>query len=217
MLVANISVSNVGHIFTWLTSNIPTDGFRGPIIVHDPVSPYVSQIDEEVRMLYSHLTYINLISSQQILTVSDWYHDQAPSLIQYFQSPLNEDLHGGSEPVPNATLINEAQNVHFPVRAGRSYLFRIINMGAFAGQVLQFDQHDMTVVEIDGVYTKPTKVSQLFLAVAQRYSVIVKAKPSSKQNFAIVASMHLDMFDDGVTPPGLNNNVSNLLLLPFLC
>jgi iron transport multicopper oxidase len=140
--------------------------------------------------------------------LTDWYHEQAPNLINYFQSPLNNDVHGGSEPVPNATLINEAQNVHFPIEAGRSYLFRIINMGAFAAQYLQFDQHDMTVVEIDGVYTKPTKVSQLFVTAAQRYSVIVEAKSSSRQNFAIVASMDVGMFDPGVTPPDLNNNVS---------
>lgn len=31
------------------------DGFRGPMIVHDPVDPYKGQYDEEV-----------------ILTVSDW-------------------------------------------------------------------------------------------------------------------------------------------------
>jgi hypothetical protein len=129
-------------------------------------------------------------------------------LIQYFQSPLNEDLHGGSEPVPNATLINEAQNVHFPIKPNKSYLFRVINMGGFAAQYLQFDQHDMTVVEIDGVYTKPHRVSQLFLAAAQRYSVIVQSKRNTDQNFAIVASMDDGMFDPGVTPENLNNNVS---------
>lgn len=167
-----------------------SDGFRGPLIVHDPAALYTDIIDQEV-----------------ILTVSDWYHDQAPYLINYFQSPLNEDLHGGSEPVPNATLINEARNVHFSMTPGRSYLFRIINMGAFAAQYLQFDQHDMTIVEVDGVYTEPYKVSQLFLTVAQRYSVIVKAKPNARKNFAITASMNEGMFDDGVIPPNLNNNV----------
>jgi iron transport multicopper oxidase len=81
-------------------------------------------------------------------------------------------------------------------------------MGAFAAQYLQFDQHDMTVVEIDGIYTEPHRVTQLFLAVAQRYSVIVKSKGDNNQNFAIVASMDDGMFDPGVTPENLNNNVS---------
>jgi iron transport multicopper oxidase len=87
-------------------------------------------------------------------------------------------------------------------------------MGAFAAQYIQFDQHDMTVVEIDGVYTKPFKVQQLFIPVAQRYSVIVNSKNNAKKNFAIVASMNEGMFDDGVIPPGLNNNV---ILSIFAC
>jgi iron transport multicopper oxidase len=80
-------------------------------------------------------------------------------------------------------------------------------MGAFAAQYVQFDQHNMTVVEIDGVYTKPYNVTQLFLPAAQRYSVIVHAKPDANQNFAIVVSMDEDMFDSSVIPPGLNNTV----------
>jgi iron transport multicopper oxidase len=81
-------------------------------------------------------------------------------------------------------------------------------MGSFAAQYLQFDQHDMTVVEIDGVYTIPYKVSQLFMVVGQRYSVIVSAKSNSNRNYAIVTSMNEGMFDPGVTPPDLKNNVS---------
>ena len=93
------------------------------------------------------------------------------------------------------------------MKTGCTYLFRIINMGAFAGQYLQFDQHDMSVVEVDGVYTKPYEVTQLFLAPAQRYSVLVTAKSTADKNFAILASMDEDMFDPGVTRPDLNNNV----------
>jgi iron transport multicopper oxidase len=81
-------------------------------------------------------------------------------------------------------------------------------MGSFAAQYLQFDQHDMTVVEVDGVYTKPYTVSQLFMTSGQRYSVIVIAKSNSKKNYAIVTSMNEGMFDPGVTRPDLKNNVN---------
>lgn len=165
-----------------------TDGLRGPFVIHDSKAPF--KYDEEV-----------------VLTVSDWYHAQAPYLIQYFESALNEDLHGGSEPVPNATLINEAQNVQFPIKAGKTYLFRIINIGGFAAQYLQFDQHAMTVVEVDGVYTQPHRVKQLFVAAAQRYSVIIKMKHDPKKNFAITAEMNDEMFDEGVVPGDLEKTV----------
>jgi iron transport multicopper oxidase len=117
-------------------------------------------------------------------------------------------LHGGSEPVPNATLINGGQNQQIGIEKKKTYLFRIINMGSFAAQYLQFDQHDMTVVEVDGVYTKPYKVTQLFMTVGQRYSVIVEAKSDSNHNYAIVTSMNEGMFDPGVTRPDLKNNVN---------
>jgi iron transport multicopper oxidase len=166
-----------------------TDGLRGPLIIHDPKAPFA--YDEEV-----------------VLTISDWYHDEAPYLIEYFQSPLNEDLHGGSEPVPNATLVNESQDVQFPMKPNQAYLFRVINMGGFAPQYLSFVQHDMTVVEVDGVYTKPYRVSQLFLTAAQRYSVIVQSKPNTDQNFPITVFMGADMFDPGVIPVDLDDGVS---------
>lgn len=86
-------------------------------------------------------------------------------------------------------------------------------MGVFASQYLQFDQHQMTVVEVDGVYTQPYNVSQLFIPVAQRYSVIVKAKADNSQNYAIVSLMNTDMFNPTVTPANLQQNVSSQFFL----
>ncbi|KAK3937429.1 Cupredoxin [Diplogelasinospora grovesii] len=168
------------------------DGLRGPLIINDPKAPYnvagtPYKVDQEVT-----------------LTLTDLYHKQAPYLINYYLSPDNTNQNGGAEPVPDTALINEAQNVKFAMVPGKTYLFRIINMGILAGHYLQFDQHDMQIVEVDGVYTMPQTVSQLFVAVAQRYSVIVKAKPTAAQNFAIVSQFNTDMFGSSVTPAGMN-------------
>jgi iron transport multicopper oxidase len=104
-------------------------------------------------------------------------------------------------------LINEAQNVHIPIEPNKAYLFRIINMSGFAAQYFQFDQHEMSVVEIDGVYTHAHQVNQIFLTAAQRYSVIVKSKPDNNQNYAVIASMNDDMFDPAVTPEDIDQSV----------
>jgi len=165
------------------------DGLRAPLIVKNPNPPY-GKIDNDVT-----------------LTLTDLYHEEAPSLIHYYLSPDNTDMTGGAEPVPNAALINEAQNVKFPITPGKSYLFRVINMGAMAGQYLQFDQHTMTIVEVDGVYVQPYEVQQLFVAVAQRYAVVIQAKTNANQNFAVVASMNADMFGSSMTPPGMQPTV----------
>lgn len=54
------------------------DGFRGPILIHDPASPYAGQYEEEL-----------------VLTLSDWYHKQMPDLIPGFLSPTENPTGAG--------------------------------------------------------------------------------------------------------------------------
>jgi iron transport multicopper oxidase len=158
------------------------DGLRGPLIIKNPSPPY-GAVDNDVT-----------------LTLSDHYHEEAPDLIHYYQSVENTNANGGVEPVPDANLINDSQNVQFTMVPGKTNLFRIINMGAVAGQYIQFDQHTMTIVEVDGNYVQPYVVQQLFVAVAQRYAVIVKSKTVSTTNYAIVATMNAKMYYDSALP-----------------
>jgi iron transport multicopper oxidase len=158
------------------------DGLRGPFIVQNPSPPY-GKADQDTT-----------------LTLTDFYHKESPSLINYYQSSANYDATGGSEPLPDSALINEAQNVKIAIKPGKTNLFRVINMGAMAGQYLQFDGHNMTIVEVDGQYVQPYTVQQLFVAVAQRYAIIVESLVDASTNYAIVASMDTTMFGDSGTP-----------------
>ena len=110
------------------------DGLRAPIIVEDPNSPYKGKYDHEV-----------------VLSVSDWYHDQMQTLIPQF---LNRANPTGAEPIPNSVLFNDTQNVTVSIEPGKTYLFRMVNIGAFAGQYIWFEGHTMSIVEVDGIYTK---------------------------------------------------------------
>ncbi|KAJ4306691.1 ferroxidase fet3 [Collariella sp. IMI 366227] len=166
------------------------DGLRGPLIVHDPKSPFKDMYDEEL-----------------VLTLSDWYHDQMHGLLHWFMSKANPT---GAEPVPNSALLNETQNLNVDLEPGKTYLFRTVNMGAFAGQYLWFEGHNMTILEIDGVYTHPTEASMIYLSSAQRCSFLITAKKDTSANFPFVASMDTDLFDK--LPEGLNWNVSGWLV-----
>lgn len=106
--------------------------------------------------------------------------------------------------------MNEKMGAQFPVVAGKTYLVRVINMAAFAQVFLHFDQHDMTIVEADGIYTVPTKATDLYVATAQRYSVLVTMKKTSDKNFAILAMMDQDKFDHGTD--FLQTNVTGVLV-----
>jgi iron transport multicopper oxidase len=198
MLTSAVNILVRVFLFLECTFLTDKDGFRGPMIIHDPAAPF--KYDDE-----------------SILTLTDLYHDQAPLLINYYLSPDNENNYGGTEPVPNANLINEAENVKFSIIAGKTYLFHIINMGAYASQWLQFGGHNMTIVEVDGVYTQPYNVSQLFVAPAQRYSVLIHAKTTTTQNFVVVAQMETDMFDATKTPANQKTTVSLAHLMRWLC
>lgn len=166
------------------------DGLRGPLIIEDPNSPHKGKWDGEF-----------------VLTLSDWYHEQMPFLIKSFMSYTNPT---GAEPVPDSAVMNDMQNVTFAVEPGKTYVFRIINMGAFASQYFWFEGHTMRIIEVDGVWTQEAEADMLYITPAQRYSVLVTMKNDTASNFPIVGSMDEDMFD--TVPDGLNANVTGYLV-----
>jgi iron transport multicopper oxidase len=131
----------------------------------------------------------------ELLTITlQWYQDQAPGLINYFESPANE-LAGGSEPIPNSAVLADTQNAQFSVKPSTTYLIHVINIGSFVGSYLKIDGHTMTIVEIDGVYTQSQQVDELYLTVAQRYSVLITTKADTSKNFLISNTLDTKMFD----------------------
>lgn len=177
------------------------------MIISDPDFPYKDQYDEEV-----------------VLTLSDWYHDLMPGLLKHFISYANPT---GAEPVPDSALMNETQNLNVNVEPGKTYMFRIVNMAAFAAQYLWFEGHTMQIVEVDGIYTEPAEAEMIYLTAAQRYSVLITSKNDTASNFAIVGSMDQvrfpslligchwvtlvqDLFD--AIPANLNPNVTGWLV-----
>ncbi|KAK5997143.1 Iron transport multicopper oxidase fetC [Cladobotryum mycophilum] len=165
------------------------DGLRGPLIVHDPKFPYQKEVDHEF-----------------VLTLSDWYHDQMATLLGQF---LNKGNPTGAEPVPKAALMNETQNLEISVEPGKTYLFRVINIGAFAGQYLWAEGHTMRIVEVDGIYTQAAEASMVYIAAAQRVSFLLTTKNDTSANFPIVSSMDTTLFDS--LPADLNYNVTGWL------
>jgi iron transport multicopper oxidase len=95
----------------------------------------------------------------------------------------------GAEPVPQSALMNDTQNLTVSVQPGKTYLFHFANIGAFAGQYVWIEGHNMSIVEVDGIYTDLAEASVIYIAAAQRYSVLVTTKNDTSANFPIVSSM----------------------------
>ncbi|KAF2860222.1 multicopper oxidase [Piedraia hortae CBS 480.64] len=166
------------------------DGLRHQFIVHDPQNPVHGQFDVEIP-----------------ITLSDWYHDEMSLLIHRF---LNFRNPIGAEPVPNSALMNDTQDLMIHVEPGKTYLFRLTNVGAFAGQYFWVGGHSMRIIEVDGVYVEPTETEMIYVTAAQRYGFLVTTRNDSSINFPLMASMDTDLFDD--MPDRLNWNVTGWLV-----
>lgn len=107
-------------------------------------------------------------------------------LIPKFMSKANPT---GAEPVPQAVLFNDTQNLTIAVQPGKTYLVHAVNVGAFAGQYIWFEQHNLTVIEVDGVYTEKAEAEMIYLSAGQRCSFMITTKDETATNYAFVGSM----------------------------
>lgn len=129
-------------------------------------------------------------------TLSDWYHDEMADLLLTF---INNKNPTGAEPVPDSALMNDTQNFTVPVQPGKTYLFHLTNVGAFAGQYFWIEGHTMKIVEVDGVYTEPAETGMIYITAAQRYAFLVTARNDTSANFAMMGSM--DTVSEKQQPP----------------
>ncbi|KAJ6123679.1 Multicopper oxidase type 2 [Penicillium samsonianum] len=149
------------------------DGYRAPFFFQDEEFSFYNDYDEEM-----------------VLTITDWYHDMTEDIGPEFMSLYNPT---GAEPIPNSFLFNNSVSQSYPVEAGKTYLLRLINIATFMGQYFWVEDHEMRIVEIDGIYVDETEAFILYLSAAQRYSVLVTMKSSTERNFgmAMVADSSL--------------------------
>ncbi|KAK1762020.1 iron transport multicopper oxidase FET3 [Phialemonium atrogriseum] len=163
------------------------DGYRQALIVHDSHAPF--EFDDEFT-----------------ITLSDWYHDMLEDLSHGFMSVYNPT---GAEPIPDSFLFNDTLNTKIPVQPNSTYLLRLINHGAFVAQYFYIEGHTFEIVEVDGVYTEPAEAEILYIAIAQRYSVLLKTKNTTDANFAIVTVADTQLLD--TITPNLQLNNTNWL------
>ena len=106
--------------------------------------------------------------------------------------------------------MNDTQGLQVDVVPGKTYLIRMVNIGAFAAQYVWFEGHQMRIVEIDGVWTEEAPADRLYITPAQRYSVLLTTRDDDSENFPIVGAMDQELFD--VIPDDLSPNVTGWLV-----
>jgi len=63
-----------------------------------------------------------------------------------------------------------------PVEPGKRYRFRFINAASDSLLSCNVSGHTLTVIEMDGIYTKPIETDRLIISPGQRYSFIITMK-----------------------------------------
>lgn len=183
--------------YWWHSHNLGQypDGMRGPLIVEDTHDPFKRCYDKEYTLL-----------------ISDWYHNDSISLARKFLSPENSR---GIPPLPNGLLLNDGAGADYKFEVGKRYRLRLISVAAFASFMLQFDSLDMKVIMNDGAYVKKTKVSQLRIAPAQRFDVILEVKKdNTKRNYPFLVSLdqNLDWTTNNLTALNWPHNATGYVI-----
>ena len=101
-------------------------------------------------------------------------------------------------PFPDNLIVNEGVGAKIPIVKGKTYRLRFISFAAFASVMVEIDSHNLDVIMNDATYVKKDKATQLRIAPAQRYDVLVQAN-GKDQNYPILFS--LDMNRDWKNDP----------------
>ncbi|KAF8038156.1 hypothetical protein BT93_B0884 [Corymbia citriodora subsp. variegata] len=122
---------------------------------------------------------------EHLAVLGSWY-DEGTSL----NKALEMDLAAGGYTLPRATgyMINgqygdfvpcsNETTPHFSIDYGKTYLFRIVNAVVGSEMFISIADHNMTLVGMDGAYTKPIVVSYLMIEPGQTMDVLVMANQS---------------------------------------
>ena len=103
-----------------------------------------------------------------VITLSDWYHLQSPSITGVAANDAT--LFNGQGRYPGGPQVDLAV---INVVQGKRYRFRIIAMSCDPNYIFSIDGHELTIIEADGQSTEPLPVDQIQIFAGQRYSFVV--------------------------------------------
>jgi iron transport multicopper oxidase len=92
-------------------------------------------------------------------------------------------------PMPASTLINDTTSITINIQPNKKYLIRMVSVAAYFSHRVSFEDHEMTIVAVDGQPVKPTTVGAISIASGQRYDVVITGMSKPIRNYAITSVM----------------------------
>ncbi|KAI9109228.1 hypothetical protein K1719_019851 [Acacia pycnantha] len=131
---------------------------------------------------------------EQLIVLGEWWKSDTEAVI-------NEALKSGLAPnVSDAHTINghpgpvqgcASQGFNLQVEQGKTYLLRIINAALNEELFFKIAGHQLTVVEVDAVYTKPFKTDTIVIAPGQTTNVLLTTNRATGR-YLVAASPFMD-------------------------
>ncbi|KAH7672411.1 L-ascorbate oxidase protein [Dioscorea alata] len=122
--------------------------------------------------------------------IGDWYAKNHTTLTHYLDS--GRGLHHPSGVLINGktgkTLDGKDEEPLFIMESGKTYRYRICNVGLKTSLNFRFQSHHMKLVEIDGSHTVQNEYISLDIHVGQCYSVLVTADQTPGDYYIAVST-----------------------------
>lgn len=115
------------------------------------------------------------------LLVGDWYKTSDKALRQIMDS-------GKSLPSPDGILINGRTQSSYSGDQGKTYMFRISNVGFSSSLNFRIEGHKMKLVEVEGSHVMQNMYDSLDLHVGQSMSVLVTLDQAPKDYYIVASS-----------------------------
>ncbi|XP_057481579.1 L-ascorbate oxidase homolog [Actinidia eriantha] len=115
------------------------------------------------------------------LLIGDWYKSSHKELQQYLDS-------GKSLPFPDGILINSLTQPSFSGDQGKTYMFRISNVGLSTSFNFRIQGHTMKLVEVEGSHVVQNTYDSLDVHVGQSLSVLVTLNQPPKDYYIVASS-----------------------------
>lgn len=141
---------------------------------------------------------------EQTLVLGEWWNQDVETLVNQGNKlglpPAPSDAHTiNGKPGPLFPC-SEKYTFAFEVEQGKTYLLRIVNAALNDELFFAIAGHNLTVVEIDAVYTKPFTTNAILIAPGQTTNVLVKAdQPPNRYFMAARAFMDAPIVVDNKT------------------
>ncbi|GAB4853108.1 hypothetical protein Ancab_017292 [Ancistrocladus abbreviatus] len=122
--------------------------------------------------------------AEHTLLIGDWYTTD--------HSKIKADLDNGNAlRFPDGILMNGRgpNDVLFTVERGKSYRFRISNVGLQNTLNFRIQGHQLKLVEVEGTHTVQNSYPSLDIHVGQSYSVLVTADQAVQDYYIVVSSL----------------------------